>query len=59
MMSDYVTSHPMPPPKEEKPGNVTIAEGVSIEGSTDTGGNQTQAQNFTVNLSEAMEMGAQ
>lgn len=57
MLTDYVASHPMI--SEEQTGDVSIEEGVSIEGSTNTGGNETQTQNFTVNLSEAMEMGAQ
>jgi hypothetical protein len=61
MVNDYLATLPV----EEEPeapvdeGEIEIEEGVSMEGETDTGENQTETQSYTIDLRESMEMGAQ
>jgi hypothetical protein len=61
MKDEYMVMHPVTPQEQtgQDNGGVEINEGMTIDETANTNGNQTESQNFTVNLSESMEMGAQ
>lgn len=57
MKEDFMASQPKE--VEEPQDEIEIEEDVVLEGETDAGGNETESQNYTVELREDMEMGAQ